>query len=199
MRMRRRVVLALAGALAVCCGLFGTAAARGPSAPGPKAPFVGRWETTKTCSGVVQALKRTRLLRLAPGVVGDFFPGETPQQLARKRHLCRGAALQRHSHVFTRDGLFGSVNQTGEQVDDGRYQVIDARTFHIGNPDTAASFHYRVENTAGGKALALRSVITRRMRRKALAHPLQFSPAGWAVAVAYTGHTWEQVPCKRWC
>ena len=200
MRTRLWASLLTASALAVGCGLSGTAAARAPSAPGPKVPFVGRWETTKTCSGVVQALKRAHLLRLAPGVVGDFFPGQTPQQLARKRHLCRGAEPQRHSHFFTRDGLFGSVDQNGEQVDDGHYQVIDARTFHIGNAENpGADFHYRVENAAGGKVLALQPVITRRIRRQALAHPLQFSPAGWAVAVAYTGHTWEQVPCKQWC
>jgi hypothetical protein len=102
---------------------------------------------------------------------------------------------QRHSHFFTRDGSFGSLDQTGEQVDDGRYQVIDARTIHIGNP--GASFHYRIENAAGGKVLSLQPVITRSMRRQALADPLQFSTAGWEVAVAYTGHTWEQVPCKQ--
>jgi hypothetical protein len=30
---------------------------------------------------------------------------------------------------------------------------------------------------------------------RALAHPLQFSTAGWMVAVAYPGHTWKRVPC----
>jgi hypothetical protein len=39
-------------------------------------------------------------------------------------------------------------------------------------------------------------VITKRMRRKALAHPLEFSAAGWSVAVAYTGHVWKSVPCR---
>jgi hypothetical protein len=196
MRMRWAVLLA---ATALAFAFSGGAGAAPPSAPGPKAPIVGRWETTKTCSGVVQALKGAHLLRLAPGVVGEFFPGKSPQQLARRRHLCRGAKPLRHSHFFTRDGLFGSLDQNEQQVDDGRYRIIDARTFHIGNPDTRADFHYRVENAAGGKVLALKPVITRRMRRQALAHPLQFSPAGWAVAVAYTGHAWEQVPCKQWC
>ena len=198
MRMSWKV-LVTASVLAVGCGLVGTAAARGPSAHGPKAPIVGRWETTKTCNGVVKALERAHLRQLAPGVVGDFFPGKTPQQLARKKHLCRGAKPQQHSHFFTSDGSFGSVDQTGEQVDDGRYQTIDARTIHIGNADTGADFHYRVENAAGGKVLALQPLITKQMRRKALADPLQFSPAGWAVAVAYSVHTWEQVPCKQWC
>jgi hypothetical protein len=161
--------------------------------------MVGRWETLRTCNGLVQAAKKAHLLPLAPAIVGDYFPGRTPQQLARKRHLCGGANTQVHSHFFTRDGGFGSVDQHGQQVDDGRYRVIDARTIHIGNPDTDASFQYQVENGAGGKVLTLQPVITRRMRRLALAHPLRFSPAGWAVAVAYTGHTWKSVPCGPWC
>jgi hypothetical protein len=163
--------------------------------------MVGRWETTKTCNGVVQALKRVNLGQLAPGVVGDFFPGKSPQQLARKKHLCKGAKPQRHSHFFTSDGSFGSLDQHGQQVDDGNYQTVDSHTIHIGNGYARADFHYRVENAAGGKALALQPVITKQMRRKALADPLGFSafPAGWAVAVAYSVHRWEQVPCKQWC
>ncbi len=191
----RWTVLATASAIALSCASFGTAEGRGPPAHNPKAPIVGRWATTKTCTGVVQALKRVHLLRLGPSVVGDFFPSKTPQQLARKQHLWRGAMPQRHSHFFTRDGFFGSLDQTGEQVDDGPYRVIDAHTIHIGNP--GANFHYRIENAAGGMVLSLQPVITKSARRQALADPLQFSTAGWEVAVAYTGHTWEQVPCKQ--
>ena len=98
----RSTVLVTAGALAIGCASFGSAEGRRLFAHNPMAPIVGRWATTKTCSGVVQALKRVHLLRLAPSVVGD----------------CRGAKPQRHSHFFTRDGFFGSLDQTGQQVDD---------------------------------------------------------------------------------
>jgi len=160
-----------------------------------KASIVGRWQQTHRCTWLVQALKEAHLRRIAPSVVGDYFPHKTPQQLARKRHICRGAEPQRHSHFFTSDGHFGSVNQYGQQVDNGRYRVIDARTFRIGD----VRFHYQIDNTADGEVLALDPVITRHMRREALAHPLRFSKAGYAVAVAYPGHTWERVPCGQWC
>ena len=50
-----------------------------------------------------------------------------------------------------------------------------------------------------GFALRLEPVISAAARRKALAHPLQFSTAGWQVAVAFPGHAWKRVPCAQWC
>jgi hypothetical protein len=170
----------------------GGALARAPS------PISGRWQTVRTCNGLVQALKKVGLRPLAPGVVGDYFPDQTPQQLARKRHVCKGAKPQRHSHFFTRDGFFGSLDQFGQQVDDGRYRITDPGTVHIGNPDVGGTFHYQVHPATDGNVLALQPVITNRMRREALAHPLDFSPAGWEVAVAYAPHKWKRVPCP-WC
>jgi hypothetical protein len=187
----------------LACAALGVGAALPTSAPSAtataKAPFVGRWQQTHECIWLVRALKREHLRRIAPSVVGDYFPDKTPRQLARKHRICRGATPQRHSHFFTRDGGFGSLDQDDQQVDDGTYRIIDARTFRIGNPDVHARFHFEVDNTAEGKVLALKPVITRRMRREALAHPLQFSAAGWATAVSYPRHTWKKVPCGMWC
>jgi hypothetical protein len=156
-------------------------------------PIVGAWRTLRTCQGLLEALRRADLRPLAPVVVDDYFPGQTPRQLARKTDVCGGARPRQHSHFFTDDGHFGSLDEHGQQVDDGRYRA-DARTIRIGNPDTRATFHYHV---AGGRNLTLEPLISRRMRRRALAHPLRFSAAGWAVAVAYTGHTWTRVGSAR--
>ena len=41
--------------------------------------------------------------------------------------------------------------------------------------------------------------ITAAQKREALAHPLEFSSAGWMVAVAFPGHAWQRVPCNEWC
>ena len=161
-----------------------TATAASPVAP------IGRWETLRTCQGLVQSLKEAELLALAPAVVGDYFPGQTPQQLARKKHVCSGAEPQRHAHFFTRDDRFGSLDQHGRQVDDGSYRILGGHSLRIGNPDTDAEFRYHVDHD---NRLELQPVITGPMRSQALAHPLRFSPAGWAVAVAYSGHTWKRV------
>jgi hypothetical protein len=87
------------------------------------------------------------------------------------------------------------VDQYGQQVDNGRYRVLSPSTFRIGD----VRFHYQVESLFARKVLALKPVITRRMRRQALAHPLQFSDAGWSVAVTYPGSTWKRVRCGPWC
>ena len=166
MRVRLWPVLPAASALAVGWAFSGAAAGNASSAPVLEKP-------------------------LAPGVVGDYFPNKTPDQLARKRHLCQGATPQRHAHFFTSDGLFGSLDQHGQQVDDGSYRVTGARKVRIND----VRLHYEIDRTADGDVLALKPVITKRMRRQALADPLEFSTAGYAVAVAYTGHTWNRKPC----
>jgi len=50
-----------------------------------------------------------------------------------------------------------------------------------------------------GTKLSLDPIISKRQRRQALAHPTDWSDAGWIVAVAYPGSTWERVPCDGWC
>jgi hypothetical protein len=37
------------------------------------------------------------------------------------------------------------------------------------------------------------------MKRKALAHPYEFSDAAWSVSVSYEGQTWKRVECDIWC
>jgi hypothetical protein len=198
MRTRWWPLLLVTGAIG--CGSAGTMSTTATSASRATAPrtaavpIVGTWRTHRTCEGLVRALRQARLRPLAAAVVGDYFPDQSPRQLARKPDLCRGARPQLHSHFFTPDGRFGSLDAHGQQVDDGRYRVDDAGTIHIGNADTGATFHYHV---AHGRILTLEPVITTRMRHRALAHPLRFSPAGWAVAVAYTGHMWTRVRSAR--
>jgi hypothetical protein len=157
-------------------------------------PIVGRWQTVRTCQDMVGALKAAGLGSLAPGMVGEYFPNQTPEQLAKKKNLCQGAKPQAHSHFFTSTGAFGSVDQHREQVDDGTYQV-NGSTLKIGNSDVSGSFRFRIQ----GRTLMLRPLLTPALKREALADPLNFHPAGWMVAVALNGKPWNRVACKTWC
>jgi hypothetical protein len=58
-----------------------------------------------------------------------------------------------------------------------------------------ATFDYSVH----GDILALTPIITARQRREALRRPLEFSTAGWMVAVSYPGTKWNRVACQGWC
>jgi hypothetical protein len=154
--------------------------------------IVGRWEALRTCTDMVRALNRQHLGVLAPGVVGDYFPHATYEELAAKHDVCSGAKPQRHSHFFTADGSFGSLDQHGNQVDDGKYTVVDSHTIRIGED---AVFDYRIR----GGTLRLTPRITDEQRQDALNNPRASPAVTYMVAVAVQGIEWKRVPCHAWC
>ncbi len=207
------VVLAAVTALAVGCGSSGpSGSATGPpqsitpsasptSSPTaePVPELVGRWQRTTTCLELVGDLEEAGLGPLAPYAwlgqtssagQSSFKPGSpTPTEA----HPCSGAIDREHSHFFDAAGAFGSLDWEGGQVDDGTYTIVDDHTLKIGD----TTFDYRI--VGGGDTLMLSPVLTKTMIDQALANPKEFSEAGWAVSVAYPGHTWQRVPCEQWC
>lgn len=164
----------------------------------PGAGLVGRWEGMTTCQELVGNLDKAGLGPLAPYVwssqtsstgQGSFAPGSPKPTRA---HPCRGALRRTHSHFFSQSGRFGSLDWLGGQVDDARYRIIDGDTVTIGD----VTFRYHATK---GKTLWLSPLLTKVMIRQALAHPREFSDAGWAVSVAYSGYSWRRVPCRGWC
>jgi hypothetical protein len=197
----RLTVLAVAvGMLAACGGSSGastpSSSAGGISADGATgttagtAPLVGRWMQVHTCDQLVAGLEGVGLGATAPAVVGDFFPGVSVDELAAKNDLCSGAKPQRHFHFFDAKGSFGSIDQHGQQVDDGPY-AIEGDELHIS--DGAWTF------TISGNQLKLEPVISDAQLEAALAAPHEWSTAGWIVAVAYPGSRWQRVACTGWC
>ena len=157
--------------------------------------LVGRWERVNECPQLMKALSDAGLEALAASVAGDYFPNSTPKELAKKDDVCEGAEPFVHSHFFTDGGAFGSLTEDLQQVDDGMYEILDGGRFRIGNADVGVVFRYEID----GDELSISPVITREMRRDALAHPLEFSDAGWSVAVSYPGEIWKRVDCSGWC
>jgi hypothetical protein len=161
-----------------------------------RSPLVGQWQRLNTCNELVADLKRAGLgATVAQAWVGQtsstgessFKPG-SPKPT--RDHPCTGAIARLHSHFFTASGKFGSLDWHGGQVDDDSYRTVNPTTVKIGS----VSFHFTIRI---GNTLSLSPMLTRAMIRKAVAHPAQFSPAFWAVTVAYAGHTWKRVPCAR--
>ncbi|HYJ70466.1 MAG TPA: hypothetical protein VEX15_22665 [Nocardioidaceae bacterium] len=156
------------------------------------APIVGRWQLNQTCQQFVDALEAEGLGVLAPYSVGGFFPNQTREELLAKDDLCSGAKPQLHSHFFTEDGMFGSLDQYENQVDDGTYVIVDSDTFRIGD----YTWDYQVQ----GGTLELMPVITEKYRREALRHPdADWVDAAYLVGVAFPGAKWKNVPCEGWC
>jgi hypothetical protein len=158
--------------------------------------IVGRWERVNKCPQLVMALEEAGLGSIAPSVVGDYFPETSAKELAQKDDLCEGAKPFVHYHFFSEAGQFGSLDENENQVDDGPYEIIDSSTIRIGGGDPGGVvFDYEIQ----GDTLALSPVLTRAMRKQALARPLDFSDAGWAISVAYPGEVWKRVSCDSWC
>jgi hypothetical protein len=170
--------------------LIGLAAWSATASAAPSGP-VGRWMQVHTCDQLVSALDAQGLGSIAPSVVGDYFPNATPEELAAKDDICAGARPLRHFHFFSATGAFGSLDQLERQVDDGSWTLLDAHTMQVND----GTFRFDVD---GGR-LSLTPLITDEQKAEALAAPLQFSTAGWMVAVSYPGTTWLRVPCLWWC
>jgi hypothetical protein len=93
----------------------------------PVSPLVGTWQRVNSCASFVQAFKEAGLIELAPEwlVGAGYF---TSLDQIDNTDLCKGATEVRHSHFFTANGGFGSHDETGRQVDDGNYRMVDDRT-----------------------------------------------------------------------
>jgi hypothetical protein len=159
----------------------------------PVEPLVGLWQRETTCEELVDAFDAAGMRQLAPAALaGNGLVSGSTQEIARRNEICKGAKPRIHSHFFTADGEFGSLDWNGQQVDDGTYKIVDGRTFKIVN----MAFRYRITS---GDTLTLDPLISKTQRRRALAHPGEFSPALWAVSVAFPGNTWERADCGPWC
>jgi hypothetical protein len=142
---------------------------------------------------MVKAFEAAGMGAVAPwAVAGNGLVPGSAEQLAHKADICVGATPRVHSHFFTEDGAFGSLDWNEQQVDDGSYEIVDDRTFVIGE----TTFHYRIVED---DTILFDPVIPAASRRDALSHPKKFSDATWSVAVAFPGSTWKRVSCAGWC
>jgi hypothetical protein len=186
----RRIVIILALLVMSGCGASPrttpTEPAQEPGATpseSPVEPLVGTWERVTRCEELVSAYKQAGLEEwVLESVAGNgFIPGVTSEdQIADPANPCEGAVPREHSHFFTPDGQFGSLDWNGDQVDDGTYEIIDDDTFVVSKEFPDVTFNYTVQ----GDTIMFDPVIPE-------CAPRCFE-AAWSVSVAYPGETWER-------
>jgi hypothetical protein len=184
-----RAAAGLAPLLAVAAAIWAVSASSSAVAG---ASLVGEWQRVTTCEDLVRTLTRAGFpeaaLEAAAG--NGFIPGVfTVEDLADPAHPCKGAIPRRHSHFFTPDGLFGSRDWDGNQVDDGTYEIVDDDALVIPygfeeGPPIQVTFHFRIT----GETIRLDPVMpsdcsTSRCREA----------AAWSVSVALPRKTWRRV------
>ena len=104
--------------------------------PTPTAPpaLVGNWLGMHNCQRIIDimaaaGMPEQGLLNVAES---GTLPGVTTiEDIEDPEKPCVGAVEQAHSHFFTADGMFGSRDMAGRQVDDGSWVLVDADTFSI--------------------------------------------------------------------
>ena len=145
-----------------------------------------------TCSDLVRRLEAAGFheMALESAAGNGFIPGVTSvEDIADPSHPCRGAIPRRHSHFFTSDGLFGSRDWNGAQVDDGTYELIGHDTLVMpyrfeDGPPIDVTFHYRIAGQTVRFEPALPADCSTSRCREA---------AGWSIAVALEGKSWRRV------
>jgi hypothetical protein len=107
------------------------------------------------CLKIVEVLRKAGIdeSKVLDAVLGnELVPGaSSPEDLADPANPCADAVPREHSHFFTADGLFGSRDFRGRQVDDGLYEIVGPGTFVIGD----TTFHYSID----GDTLMLEPVV----------------------------------------
>jgi hypothetical protein len=170
-----------------CARSPGSEGSQAPQEPGttPKMePLVGTWERVTRCEELVSALKQSGLEEwILEFIAGNgFVPGVTSaDEIADPAHPCERAVPREHSHFFTPEGEFGSLDWNGEQVDDGTYEIIDDHAFVVSKEFPDVTFNYSIRDDT----ITFDPVIPD-------CAPGCFE-AAWSVTVAYPGETWERV------
>ncbi len=88
-----------------------------------------------------------------------------------------------HSHTFWADGEFNSYDQFGQEVDEGRYKLVDDHTFILLG-SIRITMHYRVK----GDTIMFDPVLLKDCTSKRC-----LGIMSWAVSVAMPGLMWSRV------
>jgi hypothetical protein len=146
--------------------------------------LAGTWERETRCEELVSALTDAGLEQwVLEAVAGNgFVPGvTTPDEIAEPAKPCKGALPRVHAHFFTEDGLFGSLDWNGDQVDDGTYELVGDDTFVVSKEFPDVTFHYVIDDDT----ITFEPVVPE-------CSPDCFE-AAWSVSVAYPGESWVRV------
>jgi hypothetical protein len=151
-------------------------------AASPVPDLVGEWRGSHDCEVIRKILIDHGYADFVnETVVGEeMIPGVSdPNDLRDPKRPCLDARSVPHWHFFRADGMFGSLDENREQVDDNSYLVISAHRFQIGD----VPFDYTVD----GDSLTMNPAAL----EKNCVHG-QWCQNIWMLMVSLPGTTWKR-------
>jgi hypothetical protein len=186
------VAVLLGGATNACSSDDSTSAATTTAAEqtstttaGADPALVGTWTRTITCDEWFERQAQAGFGDRALGTIAEEWLPDA--DIADPSHPCTGATPTEHSHFFTEDGEFGSLDADREQVDDGTYEVIDDHTFVMPYVFDDESIDMEFGYTVTGDTISFEP----HLPADCTSDHCQ-EAASWAVSVAYAGLTWQR-------
>ena len=160
-------------------------------------PLVGDWRRKRTCDEYVSRMKQAGLadqIGSHQDLLAEFGAGDTDQGGQDPDDPCRGVnGRLAHDHLFYKDGLFRSVDNNGNFVDEGHYRLPNDHTIVFPHSPTKVPYppvraHFRFSDHLNTVTfdLVLPKNLDECSERCREAY-------GWAVSVFYSGLPWHRV------
>jgi len=160
-------------------------------------PLVGDWRRKRTCDELVSRMKQAGLadqIGSHQDLLAEFGAGDGDKGGQDPDDPCRGVnGRLAHDHIFYRDGLFRSVDNNGNFVDDGPYRLPNDHTIVFPHSPTKVSYppvtaHFRFSDHLNTVTfdLVLPENLDECSERCREAY-------GWAVFVFFSGLPWHRV------
>jgi len=151
-------------------------------------PLVGDWRRKRTCEEYVSRLRQAGLGDQIPShreLLAEFGAGAASGQ--DSAGPCKGVnGRLAHDHIFYRDGLFRSVDQDGNFVDDGHYRLPNDHTIVF--PGSGITAHFRFSDHLNTVTFNL--VLPKNLDECSDSCRGDYA---WAVSVFYSGLPWHRV------
>jgi hypothetical protein len=151
-------------------------------------PLVGDWRRKRTCEEYVSRLRQAGLGDQIPShreLLAEFGAGAASGQ--DSAGPCKGVnGRLAHDHVFYRDGLFRSVDNNGNFVDDGHYRLPNDHTIVF--PGSGITAHFRFSDHLNTVTFNL--VLPKNLDECSESCRGDYA---WAVSVFYSGLPWHRV------
>src|SRR5215212_5376815 len=159
-------------------------------------PLVGDWRRKRTCDEVVSRLKQAGLadqIGSHRDLLAEFGAGDADQGSQDPNDPCRGVnGRLAHDHLFYRDGLFRSVDNNGNFVDEDRYRLPNDHTIvfpgHVSEAFPPITAHFRFSDHLNTVTFDL--VLPKNLDECSESCREDYA---WAVSVFFSGLPWHRV------